>query len=193
MEENEIDPLFCKAYGVQYNPDRGREVFLSSAKAEELDNEYSQYLDDRQPSPSKTNGDKGDDTSSRQPDVLRKAKLKADTQDSSFDSEDQAERAKAMKAQETLRRKKGKTGDSKDGKDALLQRRDDLRIKTIAKFKAVRDGDLDMYDEIENQMLDMAAVKGKAFDDSEIIEDELEILEDLSDRGMNNPEANFGR
>ena len=42
-------------------------------------------------------------------------------------------------------------------------------------------------------MLDMAAIKGKAFDDSEIIEDELEILDDLSDRGINNPEANFGR
>ena len=57
----------------------------------------------------------------------------------------------------------------------------------------MKDGDLQMYDEIESQMLNMAVIKGKAFDDSEIIEDELEILEDLSERGINNPEANFGR
>lgn len=34
LEENEIDPIFCKAYGVMYNPDRSKEVFMSSAKAE---------------------------------------------------------------------------------------------------------------------------------------------------------------
>ena len=88
LEENEIDPIFCKAYGVMYNPDRAKEVFLSSAKAEELDREYSQYLDERTENKKKET-ETDEQMSSRKPDVLRKAQLKEDMEDSSLDSLDQ--------------------------------------------------------------------------------------------------------
>lgn len=37
--------------------------------------------------------------------------------------------------------------------------RDNLKIKSIAKYHALKTGDIYMYSEIENQMLDMAALK----------------------------------
>lgn len=39
----------------------------------------------------------------------------------------------------------------------------------------------------------MAYLKGRAFDDSSMEEMEREIISELSDRGLNNIEANFGR
>ena len=57
LEETEIDPLFCKAYGVQYNPDRAREIYFSSNKAEELDFEYSEYLERRYEDKQAQNGE----------------------------------------------------------------------------------------------------------------------------------------
>ena len=89
--------------------------------------------------------------STKKPEVIRKALLKEEMEDSSLDSEDQAERQKAWLAQESARKRKNNTGgDHSDRKDPLLSRRDDLKIKSLAKYKAVRDGDLHMYDEIEN-------------------------------------------
>ena len=75
----------------------------------------------------------------------------------------------------------------------MLLARGSLKCKNIAMYKCLRDGDLDMYDEIENQMLDLATVKGKAFEDSSVEEMEREVISELSHRGLNNPEANFGR
>ena len=150
LEENEIDPIFCKAYGVMYNPDRSKEVFMSSAKAEQLDREYTQYLDERTENKKKET-ETDEQVSTKKPDVIRKALLKEEMEDSSLDSEDQAERQKAWLALESARKRKNNTGgDHSDRKDPLLSRRDDLKIKSLAKYKAVRDGDLHMYDEIEN-------------------------------------------
>lgn len=50
-----------------------------------------------------------------------------------------------------------------------------------------------LYTQIENHMCDMATIKGRAFEDSSMEEMEREIISELSDRGLNNPDANFGR
>ena len=197
LMEHEVDPHFCKAYGVQYNPDRGTEVFLSSARQDELDNEFGQYLEACEPKKINTeDGEEEEGEETKQvPDVLRKAKEKAKAeQDSSFDSEDQALRQKHINEQLKKHKNKGQEQE-KAQKDvnALLSKRDDLKIKAMAKYRCVQDGDIHMFSEIENQMLDMATIKGKAFDDSELMEEEFEILDELSDRGLNNPDNNFGR
>ena len=71
--------------------------------------------------------------------------------------------------------------------------RDNLRIKTLAKYKSLRDGDIQMYQDIENQMVDLAMCKGKAFDDSSMEEKEREIESDLDHRGLNTQDNHFGR
>ena len=43
----EIDPIFCKAYGVEYDEKRSKEIYFSSAKTEQLDNEFNEYIDNR--------------------------------------------------------------------------------------------------------------------------------------------------
>ena len=48
----EIDPIFCKAYGVEYDEKRAKEIFFSSAKTEQLDNEYTEYMENRPETPS---------------------------------------------------------------------------------------------------------------------------------------------
>lgn len=63
----------------------------------------------------------------------------------------------------------------------------DLKIKSMAKYKCVKYGDLTMYKEINEEKVDMAAIKGRAFDDSSMEEVEREIISDLSKRGLNNP------
>lgn len=75
----------------------------------------------------------------------------------------------------------------------MLLARGNLKCKNIAKYKCLKDGDLETYDEIENQMLDMASIKGRALSNSSIEEMEREIISELSLRGLNNPETNFGR
>ena len=51
----------------------------------------------------------------------------------------------------------------------------------MAKYKAVRDGDVLMFDEIDARVYDLAAVKGKALEDSEFEEEEREIDEMLKE------------
>ena len=60
-------------------------------------------------------------------------------------------------------------------------KRDDLKFRTMAKYKAVRDGDILMFDEIDRKVYDLAAVKGKALEDSEFEEEEREIDEMLKE------------
>ena len=48
----EIDPHLLNAYGVQYNPDRDQQVYISAPKQEELDNEFVKYIENRQNTPS---------------------------------------------------------------------------------------------------------------------------------------------
>ena len=71
--------------------------------------------------------------------------------------------------------------------------RDDLRIRTMAQYKAVKAGDAQMFQDIENQMIDLALCKGLAFEDSSIEEFERGVDSDLEDRGLNNPDCHFGR
>ena len=71
--------------------------------------------------------------------------------------------------------------------------RDNLKIKSIAKYKTIKDGDMQMYQDIENAMIDLATCKGVAFSDSSMEEVEREIESDLEERGINNPDNFFGR
>ena len=50
-----------------------------------------------------------------------------------------------------------------------------------------------LHEELDGELLDMAEIKRLAFEDSSIEEMEREVISDLSDRGMNVPEMNFGR
>lgn len=44
-KSEEIDPLFCKAYGVSQNPKRLNGVYMSPEKVNEIDQEYTKYLE----------------------------------------------------------------------------------------------------------------------------------------------------
>ena len=79
-----------------------------------------------------------------------------------------------------------------DEADTLLCR-DNLKIKQIAKYNCLLNQEWGRYDEIEKDLLDMAYLKRAAFNDSSIEEMEREIISELSHRGQNNMEANFGR
>ena len=68
-----------------------------------------------------------------------------------------------------------------------------LKIKSIAKYKSLKSSDLKQYDDIQNGLLDLPAIKGKAFEDSSMEEMEREVISDLSHRGLNNYEMNYGR
>ena len=61
-------------------------------------------------------------------------------------------------------------------------RRDDLKFKTMAQYKAVKEGDVLMFDEIDRRAYDLAAIKGKALEDSEFEEEEREIDEMLNEQ-----------
>ena len=76
--------------------------------------------------------------------------------------------------------------------EALLAR-DNLRIKTIAQYKSIKAGDISMYTDIENRMIDIATCKGKALEDSSIEEYERAIESDMEERGVKKAENNFGR
>lgn len=76
--------------------------------------------------------------------------------------------------------------------EAMLAR-DNLKIKTMAKYKSIKAGELHLYQEIENQLVDLALCKGKAFEDSSMEEKERAIESELDQRGLNNPDNNFGR
>ena len=71
--------------------------------------------------------------------------------------------------------------------------RDNLRIKSLAKYKTLLAGDINMYMDIENKLVDMAVIKGKAFEDSSMEEYEREIESEIEERGMNIADANYGR
>ena len=64
----------------------------------------------------------------------------------------------------------------------------DVRVKQIAKYKSLKEGNLTLHDELDGELLDMAEIKRLAFEDSSIEEMEREVISDLSDRGMNVPE-----
>ena len=62
--------------------------------------------------------------------------------------------------------------------EAMLAR-DNLKIKTLAKYKTMRMGDVQMYQDIENNMMDLAACKGVAYEDESMEEYERAIESDL--------------
>ena len=47
----EIDPIFCKAYGVEYDEKRTKEIYFSSNRTEQLDFEYTEYMMKRPATP----------------------------------------------------------------------------------------------------------------------------------------------
>ena len=63
----------------------------------------------------------------------------------------------------------------------------------MAKYKTLRDGDIHMYNAIEDRLVDLATCKGKAFSDSSIEEYERGIESELEEMGLNHADANFGR
>ena len=71
--------------------------------------------------------------------------------------------------------------------------RDNLKTRTMAQYKAIQDGQIQLYQDIENQLVDLAFCKGKAFSDSSMEEKERSIESSLDERGLNNPNFNFGR
>jgi len=77
--------------------------------------------------------------------------------------------------------------------DEQMLARDNLRIKSIAKYKTLREGDMHMFSDIENNLIDLATIKGKAFSDSSIEEKERSVESDLANRGLANPDAHYGR
>ena len=71
--------------------------------------------------------------------------------------------------------------------------RDNLKIKTLAKFKSLKIPDVQMYTDIENNLIDLATIKGAAFSDSSMEERERSIESDLKNRGLANPDTYYGR
>ena len=75
-------------------------------------------------------------------------------------------------------------------------RRDDLKFRTMAQYKAVKEGDVLMFDEIDRRAYDLAAIKGKALEDSEFEEEEREIDEMLDEEKKDRKQedkSNYGR
>ena len=50
--------------------------------------------------------------------------------------------------------------------DDLDPTRENLRFRSIAKYRAIQDGEMQMYSDIENRMLTLAQMKGIACQDS---------------------------
>ena len=51
----------------------------------------------------------------------------------------------------------------------------------MAKYKTLLDGEIQMFSDIENELVDLAAVKGIAFENSSIEESEREIFEQIDE------------
>lgn len=172
----EIDPHFQRAYGVIVTNPNSRtenptETRFTQQFAEQFDEDYTEYFENRKATPEK-----------------EKQRRKLEDGESSTDSEninnDQAKKVKQLK---------GEPKAKKRNEEEELVARDNLRIKTMAQFKSLCDGDLMMFTDIENKLIDMATIKGKCFEDSSMEEDEREVDSDLEQRGLLSPEHNFGR
>ena len=57
----------------------------------------------------------------------------------------------------------------------LEPERENLKHRTMAKYKAILDGEIQMYTDIENRMINLAQCKGIAGDDSSLEEFEDEL------------------
>lgn len=76
--------------------------------------------------------------------------------------------------------------------EALVER-NDLKVKSMAKYKELKKGNFDKAVKIEQNLVDLAACKGTAFSDSSMEEHERAVESDLEADGKNNENANFGR
>ena len=74
-----------------------------------------------------------------------------------------------------------------------LLAKNDLKIKTMAKFKSLMSGELDEYQKIQEDRVDLAYCKGKAFEDSSMEERERSIESEHIKRGLMTEANNFGR
>lgn len=111
---DQIDPIFCKAYGVSFHAERGKEVEIDPIKTVQLDTEFLEYWDKRPKTPEK-----------------EKQRRKEE------EGEESSEDAAAYKIKQ---RKLAKT-QAKDEKLAMIER-DNLKVKSIAKYKLIKDGDM---------------------------------------------------
>ena len=71
--------------------------------------------------------------------------------------------------------------------------RDNLKIKTMAKYKAIKIKHMQAFLDIEQEIPDLAYCKGKAFSDSSVEEMERAIESNLEARGLNDSEHNYGK
>ena len=75
---------------------------------------------------------------------------------------------------------------------AMIER-DNLKIKTLAKYKTLKTNQMQAFLNIEKDEMDLAYCKGKAFSDSSMEEKEREIESEHEERGIKNSEFNYGR
>ena len=88
------------------------------------------------------------------------------------DSEDSKSKKSVDEEQAyTVKRLKDK---AKEEAEALLAR-DNLKIKSLAKYKTIRVGKLEDFLNIDNDQVDLAFIKGRAFEDSSMEEKERSI------------------
>ena len=111
----------------------------------------------------------------------------------SKDGEDTMEEEEKKRKEKEERKKFAKRNKNFNIDQHALLARENLRIKSIAKYKSLQDGDMQMLQDIENQMIDLASLKRQAFDDSSIEENEREIESELGHLGLLDLDNNFGR
>ena len=165
----EVDPIFCKAFNVDYDADRATEIKISSQKTVILDLEFTEYVEQRAETPEE-----------------KKRARKALRTESTDSDNSAAYRRKMKKVHQNQKL-------AEMNADEQMLARDNLRIKSIAKYKTLREGDMHMFSDIENNLIDLATIKGKAFSDSSIEEKERSVESDLANRGLANPDAHYGR
>lgn len=117
----EVDPIFCKAFDVQYDADRATEIKISSQKTVDLDVEFTEYVEQRAETPEE-----------------KKRARKALRTESTDSDNSAAYRRKMKKAHQNQKLQEMNA-------DEQMLARDNLRIKSIAKYKSLREGDLHMF------------------------------------------------
>ena len=63
----------------------------------------------------------------------------------------------------------------------------------MAKYKVLQDGEMQMYTDIENELMELAIIKGIACDDSDVENSEREIEAELTLRRIAGNDSHDGR
>ena len=91
--------------------------------------------------------------------------------------EDDSESFASSDSSQTRRKKKQNV---QKKRDALDPEKAILKYKTLAKYKALKQGEMQMYTDIENNLVELALCKGLACDDTSVEESERAIEEQLN-------------